>query len=74
MPHLTADQLAVIQNDIEEKGWNANEIWENHPSFNVTQMTIYKQVRKMKEAGSNERRKRSGRPITATTPENTGSR
>ena len=74
MPHLTADQLAVIQNDIEEKGWNANEIWENHPSFNVTRMTIYKQVRKMKEAGNNERRKRSGRPVTSTTPKNTGSR
>ena len=48
MPHLTADQLAVIQNDIEEKGRNANEIWENHPSFNVTRMTIYNQVRKIK--------------------------
>ena len=70
MPHLTADQLAVIQNDIEEKGWNANEIWENHPSFNVTRMTIYNQVRKIKETRSKERRKGSGRPVTATTPEN----
>ena len=69
MPQLTADQLAVIKNDIQEKGWNAHKIWLEHPTFNCSRITIHNQVQKIKETGSKDRRKGSGRPITATTPE-----
>ena len=32
---FTKDQIAVIKNDVEEKNWNANKIWTEHPSFKV---------------------------------------
>ena len=57
---LTEKQKAVIENDYYEKGWNAHKIWKEHPSFNKCSCM----------AGSTERRKGSGRPITAITEAN----
>ena len=70
MGRLTADQIAVIKNDYEEKGWTAYRIWQEHPRFQCSRNTVEKLIRKIKETGSGERREGSGRPISATTDEN----
>ena len=67
---LTDKQKAVIENDFNEKGWNAYKIWKDHPSFECSRMAVHNLIKKIKETGSTERRKGSGRPVTATTEEN----
>ena len=67
---LTEKQKAVIENDFIEKGWNANKIWTEHPSFNCSRQAVHNLITKIKETGSTDRKKGSGRPITATTEEN----
>ena len=67
---LTDKQKAVIENDFNEKGWNAYKIWKEHPSFECSRMAVHNLIKKIKETGSTERRKGSGRPVTATTEEN----
>ena len=67
---LTEKQKAVIENDYYEKGWNAHKIWKEHPSFKCSRMAVHNLITKIKETGSIERRKESGRPITATTEAN----
>ena len=54
---LTHDQIAVVKNDLEEKGWSSYRIWKEHPSFQCSKNTIIKLVRKIKETGSGERKK-----------------
>jgi transposase len=71
MPRLTKDQIAVIKNDYEEKGWSAYRIWIEHPRFNCTQRTVKQLIKKIKQTGSGERRKGSGRPVTVSTDSNT---
>ena len=68
---LTDKQKAVIENDFNEKGWNAYKIWKEHPSFECSHMAVHNLIKQIKETGSTERRKGSNRPITATTEENT---
>ena len=70
MPNLTSDQIAVIRNDYEEKGWTAYKIWKEHPSFNVSKTAVNDLINKIKETGSSERKPGSGRPITVSAPEN----
>lgn len=67
---LTKDQIAVIKNDWEEKGWTAYRIWKEHPRFNCCRTTVEKLLKKIKLTGSGERLKGSGRPITASTEAN----
>ena len=67
---LTDKQKAVTENDFNEKGWNAYKIWKKHPSFECSCMTVHNLIKKIKETGSTEHRKGSGRPVTATTEEN----
>ena len=67
---LTDKQKAVIENDFNEKGWNAYKIWKEHPSFECSRMAVHNLIKKIKETGSTERRKGSGQPVTATTEEN----
>ena len=55
MPQLTADQLAVIKNFIEERGWKGHKIWIEQPTLNFSRRTIHDQVQKMKETGSKDR-------------------
>ena len=67
---LSKDQVAVIKNDFTEKSWNASKIWRSHPSFNCSRQAVYKLVKKLKETGSGDRRKGSGRPVKALTDDN----
>ena len=67
---LTDKLKAVIENDFDEKGWNACKIWKKHPSFECFSMAVYNLIKKIKEIGSTERRKGSGQSVTATTEEN----
>ena len=67
---LTDKQKAVIENDFNEKGWNAYKIWKEHPSFECSRMAVHNLIKKIKETGSTERRKGSGQPVTATAEEN----
>ena len=67
---LTDKQKAVIENDFNEKDWNAYKIWKEHPRFECSGMTVHNLIKKIKETGSTERRKGSDRPVTAITEEN----
>ena len=60
----------AIENDFNEKGWNANKIWKEHPNFECSRMAVYHLIKKIKETGSKERLKGKGRPVTAITEEN----
>ena len=64
---LTDKLKAVIENDFDEKGWNACKIWKKHPSFECFSMAVYDLIKKIKEIGSTERRKGSGQSVTSTT-------
>ena len=67
---LTDKQKAVIEIDFNEEGWNTYKIWKEHPSFECSCMAVHNLIKKIKETGSTERCKGSGRPVTATTEEN----
>ena len=67
---LTDKQKAVIENDFNEKGCSAYKIWKEHPSFECSRMAVHNLIKKIKETGSTERRKGSGKPFTATIEEN----
>ena len=67
---LTDKQKTVIENDFNEKGWNAYKIWKEHPSFECSCMAVHNLIQKIKETGSTEYHKGSGWPITTTTEEN----
>ena len=57
MPTLTNDQKAVIQNDLEEKGWSAYAIWKEHPSFNGLKTDVVNLVNNIKEMGTYHRKR-----------------
>ena len=67
---LTDKQKTVIENDFNEKGWNAYKIWKEHPNFECSCMAVHNLIKKIKETGLAEHRKGSGQPVTATTEEN----
>ena len=67
---LTDKQKAVIENDFNEKGWNAYKIWKEHPSFECSRMAVHNLIKKIKETGLTEHLKGSGQFVTATTEEN----
>ena len=46
---LTRDRIAVVKNDLEEKGWTLYRIWKEHPSFKCSQNTIINLVKKIEE-------------------------
>ena len=52
---LTDKQKAVIENDFNEKGWNAYKIWKEHPSFECSRMAVHNVIKKIKETGLTER-------------------
>ena len=39
MGRLTDEQIAVVKNDFEEKGWTAYRIWQEHPRFGWPECT-----------------------------------
>ena len=67
---LTDKQKAVTENDFNEKCWNACKIWKEHQSFERFCVALHNLIKKIKETGSTECHKGSGRPITVTTEEN----
>ena len=67
---LTDKQKAHIENDFNEKGWNAYKIWKEYRSFECSRIAIHNLIEKIKETGLTERRKGTARPITKTTEEN----
>ena len=67
---LTDKQKAVTENDFNEKRWNACKIWKEHQSFERFCVAFHNLIKKIKETGSTECHKGSGRPITVTTEEN----
>ena len=67
---LTDKQKADIENDFNEKGWNAYKIWKKYRSFECSRIAIHNLIEKIKETGLTERRKGTARPITKTTEEN----
>ena len=66
---LTRDQIVVVKNDLEEKGWSSYHIWKGHPTFNCSKNTI-NLVNKIKKTGSGDRKKGSGGKIMTATSEN----
>ena len=64
---LTDKQKAVIENDFNEKGWNAYKIWKEDPSFEYSCMGVHNLIKQIKETGSTEHCKESSRPVTTTT-------
>ena len=66
---LTDKEKALIENNFNEKSWNAYKIWKGHPNFECSRMAVHKLIKKIKETWLTERRKGSGRPVTATSEE-----
>ena len=67
---LTDKQKSVIENDFNEKGWNAYKIWTEHLSFECSCMAVHNLIKEIKETRSTERRKGCGQPVTAAAEEN----
>ena len=42
---LTDKQKAVIENDFNDKGWNAYKIWKDHPSFECSRMEVHNLIK-----------------------------
>ena len=53
MDLLARDQIAVVKNDLEEKGWPSYCIWKEDPTLNCCKLDL---VNKIKETGSGERK------------------
>ena len=57
---LTNKQKAVIENDFNEKAWNAYKIWKEHPSFEFSRMAIHNLIKKTRLT---ERHKKVADPL-----------
>lgn len=68
---FTNEDKIVIKNDIEEYGLNAYEIWRNHEKKNWDRVSVRRLVKRYLETGTMDRKKGSGRPVSATNEENT---
>ena len=64
------EDKAIIKNDYDEKGWNAYNIWKNHPTKGWVESSVRRLIRRYEETGTMDRQPGSGRPRTATTDEN----
>ena len=54
---LTRDQIAVVKDDLEEKGWSSYRNRKEHPTFNCSKNAIINLVNEVKGTGSRERKK-----------------
>ena len=52
----TKEDKIVIQNDFEEKGWNAYTIWNEHPTKKWDRVSVWRVVKNIKENGTTERK------------------
>ena len=53
-----------------ETSWNEYKIWKEHPRFECARMAVHNLIKKIKETGSTECCKGSGRPVKATAEKN----
>ena len=60
----------IIQNDYEEKGWSAYEIWKYHSSKNWTYTSVKRPLKRFKDDTMN-RKEGYVRPRSVTTEVNT---
>ena len=42
---LTDKQNVVNENDFNDKGWNANKIWKDHPSLECSRMEVHNLIK-----------------------------
>lgn len=63
---LKKEQIAVIKNDCQEIGWNANKVCKKHGTFNCSRKAVSDLVQNVKETGSGEIQKESGQSLSAT--------
>ena len=70
MGQFSDEDKAIIKNDFLEKGWCAYTIWREHPQKKWNRVSVWRLVKGIKERGTTDRKKGSGRPVTATTDEN----
>ena len=61
---------AVIKACVNEKGWSGNRILKEFPGKDWNRRSVYRLIKKIKETGSTDRKRGSGRPRTAQTEEN----
>ena len=53
---ITKEDKIVIQNDFEEKGWNAYAIWNEHPTKKWDRVSVWRVVKNIKENGTAKRK------------------
>ena len=59
------------ENDLDQQTKGCHwKWWKEHPSFECSRLAVHNLIKKIKEIGSTEHRKGSGRPFTSTTEEN----
>ena len=66
---LSEKDKIIIENDYLENGWTAYKICQEHQAKHWVLSSVQRLIQKIKETGSIKRRKGSGRPVTACTPE-----
>ena len=67
---LSEKDKIIIENDFREKGWSAYKICKEHEEKKWVLSSVKRLVKKIRVTGSIERKKGSGRPVTACTEEN----
>ena len=65
------EDKVIIQNDFEEFGWSAYQIWKIHSSKGWTYTSVKRLLQRYKETGTMKRAKGSGHPKNVATDENT---
>jgi len=64
------DDLAVIVTCFTEEGWTGTRIAKEFPNMNWNYRGISRVLAKYRHSGTTDRKKGSGRPVTAMTYEN----
>lgn len=64
------EDKVIINNDFEEKGWSAYNIWKQHPMKGWDYSSVKRLLKRFRETGTMDRLKGSGRPRSAVTEEN----
>ena len=49
------EDKAIIKNDYDEKGWNAYNIWKNHPAKGWVESPVRRLIRRYEETGPMDR-------------------
>ena len=65
-----SDEDKAIIKHYHERGYSAYRIWKDNPEKNWKKKSVTRLIKRYVEFGTMEKQKGSGRPVTATTPEN----